>query len=87
MGCSQSDSAVFRDHHSWFNHSVDPLRRDIRLLDGSCQVSRSIQVEALAGRDHGRGAVFGDDGGAGVFSAGVELVSGVELRGEFLAVE
>ena len=44
-------------------------------------------MKLLAGRDDGGGAVFGDDGGAEVFSTGLEVVSGVKLRGEFLAVE
>jgi hypothetical protein len=44
-------------------------------------------VESFSGRDDGGGAVFGDDGGTGVFSRGLEVVSIIDLRGEFLAFE
>ena len=44
-------------------------------------------MEAAVGRDDRGGAVFGDDGGPGVFMCGSEGLSFVEFREEFLAVE
>lgn len=60
-----------------------------RLASAGCdhQISSVVEVELFLWRDDGGGAVFGDDGGAGVFSRGLEVVSGVDLRGEFLAIE
>ena len=46
-----------------------------------------VEVHGLARRDHRGGAVFGNDGGAGVFLVGLELVASIELRGKILAVE
>ena len=34
----------------------------------------------FAGRDDGGGAVFGDDGGAGIFLAGLQVVARIDLR-------
>jgi hypothetical protein len=44
-------------------------------------------MEMFAGWHDGGGAVFGDDGGTEIFFAGLEVVPGVDLRFEFLAVE
>ena len=44
------------------------------------QVAGAVEVETFSWRDDGRGAVFGDDGGAGVFLAGLKIVAGVDLR-------
>ena len=44
-------------------------------------------MEALPGRDDSSRAVFGDDGGAGIFFAGVKAVAGVDFRFQFLAAE
>jgi len=51
------------------------------------QTSRAIQVEVFVGRDDCGGAVFGDDGGAGVFLAWLQGFAGVYGGGKFLAVE
>ncbi len=44
-------------------------------------------MEAFFRRDDGGGAVFGDDGGTLAFFAGLQLLSRVELRFLFSAVE
>ena len=38
---------------------------------GDHQISGVVEMEALVSGDHCRGAVFGDDGGTGVFLAGL----------------
>jgi hypothetical protein len=44
-------------------------------------------MEALAWWYDCGGAVFGDDRGAAVDFAGIQFISGVDLRGELLAIE
>jgi hypothetical protein len=44
-------------------------------------------MEMFSGRDNRRGAVFGDDGGAGIFLAGAKIVSRENLRIEFFPIE
>src|SRR5229473_394653 len=67
--------------------SCQTLVRTLISSDCNNEVGGTVEVETGAGRDDRGGAVFGDDGGAGVFSAAAEVVSGVDLRFEFLAVE
>ena len=57
------------------------------LSDCNNQVRGGVEVEAFPGWDHRSGAVFGNDGGAGVLPAGLECFAGVDLRGKSLAVE
>ena len=57
------------------------------LCRGDQQVPCVVEVKVFAGWDDGSGTVFGDDGGAGIFLAGAEVVAGVKLRGEMHAVE
>ena len=59
----------------------------IRSSKRNDQVSDEVEVEALAGRDDCGGAVFGDDGGAGIFFAESEFVAGVDFRFLFFAFE
>src|SRR5579863_446412 len=68
---------------------VGGQRRLRGLISRDCnnQVGGAIEVEALAGRDDRGRAVFRDDGGAGIVSAGAEVVSVVNLRGVTLFVE
>jgi hypothetical protein len=56
-------------------------------LDRDYQVAGFIDVELFPGRDDCRGAVFGDEGGAGVFLIGLEFFSLVNLRLLFLGFE
>src|SRR5580765_2581917 len=44
-----------------------------------------VQVEAFAGWDDCGGAVFSDDGGAGIVLAGAEVFAGVDCRFLLLA--
>ena len=56
-------------------------------LDGDYYVAGFIDDESGAGRDDCGGAVFGDDGGAGITLAGTKFVAGVDSCLLFLAVE
>src|SRR5882724_11517994 len=56
-------------------------------VDLDYEICGGVEVEALTRRNDCRGAVFGDDGGAGVFLSWLQGVAGVELRGEVFAIE
>jgi hypothetical protein len=65
-------------------------QRQVRtLISSDCnnQVGGAVEAETFAGWNECGGAVFGDDGGAGVSLAGAEFVSRVEVGFEFLALE
>src|SRR5437764_669863 len=57
------------------------------IFRGDDQVLGVVEVEGCARRDDCGGAVFGDDGGSGVFLAGAEFFSPVNLRFLFFAFE
>lgn len=51
------------------------------------KISGGVEVEAFAGGDYCGGAIFGDDGGAGVGLAWLEFFAGADRGCEFLAIE
>ena len=55
--------------------------------DCNNQVGGAVEIEISLGWDDGGGAVFGDDGGAGIFFAELEFVAGVDFRFLFFAFE
>src|SRR5580698_1977051 len=50
-------------------------------------VPRPVHLKTRAWWNDGGSAVFGDDGGAGIFFARAELVAGIDFGFEFLGVE
>src|ERR1051326_8989461 len=79
------------DINNWDRHQPLRARRFTKermdALERNNQICGFVYLESLSGRDDGGRAVFSDDGRAGVTPAGGEIVSGVELRGELLAIE
>src|SRR5579864_526138 len=75
-------------------HELSPRRaRRVTKERSRTRIHRDDQIVGFVGaeshgrRNYGGGAVFGDDGGAGVDSAGGEFVAGVDFCFESLAIE
>src|SRR5580698_11178368 len=51
------------------------------------EVPRPVRLKTRGWWNDGGSAVFGDDGGAGIFFARAELVAGIDFGFEFLGVE
>ena len=69
---------------NWF---VRPVSPDVHHVLVNYHIVCVVTMKAPAAGDDCCGAVFGDDGGAGIFLAGLQRVAGVDGGGEFLAVE